>query len=157
MPKILFTQLLSVLVLTAAVSTLSAQKLDPDDRIGSAVGMCEGLRFERISGLLEAGKLTEKQAYERWKRISSDKVAVRALLDDAAKDGELTSAQVDHYHTEGYIAVPDFLSTEQVTTFLAEMDSISAGNTLADHDATRMEMEPNQPPEGTQVLSLIHI
>jgi len=57
--------------------------------------MCEGLRFERISGLLEAGKLTEKQAYERWKRITSDKVAVKALLDEAAKGGELTSAQVD--------------------------------------------------------------
>ncbi len=66
----------------------------------------------------------------------------------------LTSAQVDHYHTEGYIVVPNFLSTEQVATFLAEMDSISAGNTLADHDATRMEMEPNQPPEGTQVRRL---
>ena len=89
------TPLLAALVLAAAVPTVSAQKLDPDDRIGSEVGMCEGLRFDRISGLLEAGKLTEKQAYERWKRISSDKVAVRALLDNAAKDGELTSAQVD--------------------------------------------------------------
>jgi len=89
------TQLLAVLVLVAAAPTVSAQKLDPDDRIGSAVGLCEGMRFDRISGLLEAGKLTEKQAYERWKRITSDTVAVRALLDDAAKDGELTSAQID--------------------------------------------------------------
>ena len=95
MRKTPITPLLAALVLAAAVPTVSAQKLDPNDRIGSEIGMCEGLRFERISGLLEAGKLTEKQAYERWKRISSDKVAVRALLDDAAKDGELTSAQVD--------------------------------------------------------------
>ena len=57
-----------------------AQKLDPDDRIGSRVDMCEEARFERISGLLAAGKLTEKQAYERWKRTSSDKVAVKAIL-----------------------------------------------------------------------------
>ncbi len=95
MTRMPITQLLAVLVLVAAAPTVSAQKLDPDDRIGSAVGLCEGMRFDRISGLLEAGKLTEKQAYERWKRITSDTVAVRALLDDAAKDGELTSAQID--------------------------------------------------------------
>ena len=82
------------LALTLA-ATATAQKLDPTDRIGSDTDMCEDLRFKRISGLLEAGKLTEKQAYERWKRITSDKVAVRALLDEAAKAGELTSAQVD--------------------------------------------------------------
>jgi len=95
MTKTPITLLLTALVLAGAVPNVSAQKLDPDDRIGSEVGMCEGIRFKRISGLLEAGKLTEKQAYERWKRITSDTVAVRALLDDAAKDGELTSAQVD--------------------------------------------------------------
>ena len=63
----------------------------------------------------------------------------------------LTTAQVEHYHTEGYVAVPGFLSAEEVAAFLCEMDAVSAGNTLANHDITRMEMEPNQPPDGTQV------
>ncbi len=95
MTKTLITLLPTALVLASVLQNVSAQKLDPDERIGSEVDMCEELRFERISGLLEAGELTAKQAYERWQRIASDKVAVRALLDDAVKDGELTSAQVD--------------------------------------------------------------
>ena len=66
----------------------------------------------------------------------------------------LTPAQAAHYHTEGYLVAPDFLSAEQIATFLREMDSVSAGNTLQDHDAARMEMEPNQPPDGTQVRRL---
>lgn len=66
----------------------------------------------------------------------------------------LTPAQVEHYHTEGYVAVPGFLSAEEIAAFLSEMDAASSGNTLADHDATRMEMEPNQPPDGTQVRRL---
>ena len=83
------------LVLAGIAPTATAQKLDPNERIGSKVDMCEELRFERISGLLEAGKLTEKQAYERWQRISSDKVAVQTLLAKAVKAGELTSTQAD--------------------------------------------------------------
>ena len=66
----------------------------------------------------------------------------------------LTPAQVEHYHTEGYVAVLGFLSAEEIAAFLSEMDAASADNTLADHDATRMEMEPNQPPDGTQVRRL---
>ena len=66
----------------------------------------------------------------------------------------LTTAQAEHYHTEGYVAVPGFLSSEEVAAFLREMDAVSAGNTLANHDATRMEMEPNQPSDGTQVRRL---
>ena len=66
----------------------------------------------------------------------------------------LTPAQADHYKTEGYVVVPDFLSPDQVAAFLAEMDSVSAGSTLADHDAARMEMEPNQSPDGTHVRRL---
>ncbi len=95
MTKPLIILPLAAFVLASVTPNVSAQKLDPDDRIGGVGGMCEGIRFKCISGLLEAGKLTEKQAYERWKRISSDKVAVRALLDDASKDGELTAAQAD--------------------------------------------------------------
>ena len=93
MTKMLIKLLPIALVLAGIAPTATAQKLDPNERIGSKVDMCEELRFERISGLLEAGKLTEKQAYERWQRISSDKVAVRSLLSKAVQAGELTSTQ----------------------------------------------------------------
>ena len=66
----------------------------------------------------------------------------------------LTPAQVEHYHAEGYVTLPGFLSAEEIAAFLSEMDAVSTGHTLADHDATRMEMEPNQPPDGTQVRRL---
>lgn len=66
----------------------------------------------------------------------------------------LTAAQVKHYQTEGYVAVDGFLSAEEIAAFLREMDAASVGNTLASHDATRMEMEPNQPPDGAQVRRL---
>ena len=66
----------------------------------------------------------------------------------------LTTTQVEHYQTEGYVAVHDFLSAEEIAAFLREMDSVSAGQTLANHDAIRMEMEPNQPPDGTQIRRL---
>ena len=66
----------------------------------------------------------------------------------------LTTAQVEHYHAEGYLAVPGFLSAEEIAAFLREMDAVSAGHTLANHDATCMELEPNQPPDGTQVRRL---
>ena len=45
----------------------------------------------------------------------------------------LTPAQVEHYHTEGYVAVSGFLSAEEIAAFLSEMDAASTGNTLADH------------------------
>lgn len=95
MTNMLIKLLPIALVLAGIAPTATAQKLDPNERIGSKVDMCEELRFERISGLLEAGKLTEKQAYERWQRINSDKVAVQALLAKAVKAGELTSTQAD--------------------------------------------------------------
>jgi ectoine hydroxylase-related dioxygenase (phytanoyl-CoA dioxygenase family) len=66
----------------------------------------------------------------------------------------LSPAQVDHYNTEGYTVVGNFLSNEQIAAFIDEMDAASAGNTLAEHDATRMEMEPDQAPDGTQVRRL---
>ncbi len=60
----------------------------------------------------------------------------------------LNAEQVSHYRHAGYLTVPGFLSAGELASFRAEMDAVSAGQTLANHDATRMEMEPAQPPEG---------
>jgi ectoine hydroxylase-related dioxygenase (phytanoyl-CoA dioxygenase family) len=63
----------------------------------------------------------------------------------------LSIEQVEHYHREGYVVSPGFLSRDEVAAFHAEMEAITAGNTLAHHDKTRMEMEPKQAPDGTLV------
>lgn len=62
-----------------------------------------------------------------------------------------TDEQVRQYRRDGYVVCPGFLSRQEVDAFLADMEGITAGNTLARHDKTRMEMEPNQPPDGTRV------
>ena len=62
--------------------------------------------------------------------------------------------QLAHYHREGYVVYPQFLSREEVAALLADIEAVSAGNTLAHHDKTRMEMEPHQPPDGTLVRRL---
>ena len=63
----------------------------------------------------------------------------------------LTEAQVDQYRRDGYTVVPEFLSQDEGAGFLAGIEAVSKGNTKADHDGTRMEMEPDQPLEGTRV------
>jgi len=60
----------------------------------------------------------------------------------------LNAEEVEHYRREGYLVVQGFLSAEELTSFRAEMEAVNAGQTLAAHDATRMEMEPEQPPAG---------
>jgi ectoine hydroxylase-related dioxygenase (phytanoyl-CoA dioxygenase family) len=62
-----------------------------------------------------------------------------------------TREQVDQYHREGYVVYPGLLDAGEVAAFLSEIEAISAGNTLASHDKGRLEMEPNQAPDGTRV------
>jgi ectoine hydroxylase-related dioxygenase (phytanoyl-CoA dioxygenase family) len=62
-----------------------------------------------------------------------------------------TPQQIEQYRREGYVVYPNLLSRGQVDGFHSEIESISAENTLAQHDKTRMEMEPSQPPDGTAV------
>src|SRR6267378_7098588 len=66
----------------------------------------------------------------------------------------LTEAQLEQYHGDGYVALHGLLSQEEVATLLAEIERASAGSTLASHDPTRMEMEPNQPAAGTSLRRL---
>lgn len=63
----------------------------------------------------------------------------------------LTRQQIERYHFLGYTVYSGFLDSEEVRELLVEMDRISSGSTLREHDRGRMEMEPNQPPEGTLV------
>jgi phytanoyl-CoA hydroxylase len=62
-----------------------------------------------------------------------------------------TAEQVVQYQREGYVVDPKFLSRAEGEALLAEIEAIAAGNTLAQHDQARMEMEPNQAPDGALI------
>ncbi|MDA0335451.1 MAG: phytanoyl-CoA dioxygenase family protein [bacterium] len=66
----------------------------------------------------------------------------------------LTQDQIDAFHNDGFTLCPGFLDTDTVRGLLAEADEVIAGNTRAKHNPERMEMEPEQPPEGTAVRRL---
>lgn len=63
----------------------------------------------------------------------------------------LTTEQLGQYQRDGYTLFPGFLSSEEVRASLSDIESICAGNTLAKHDKSRLEMEPSQPPDGACV------
>jgi len=63
----------------------------------------------------------------------------------------LSSGQVNQYKQEGYCVCAEFLTAGEVGNILEEINSISAGATVANHDSTRMEMEPHQAPDGTRI------
>lgn len=66
-------------------------------------------------------------------------------------DPMLSSELVNQFRRDGYCSATAFLSTAQVSALLVNLESISAGATVANHDTERMEMEPNQGAEGTLV------
>ena len=55
------------------------------------------------------------------------------------------------YRNQGYFMAASFLTPPEVRALLADIEAISSGATRSDHDRTRLEMEPDQPPEGGQV------
>jgi phytanoyl-CoA hydroxylase len=63
----------------------------------------------------------------------------------------MTEEQRKEYVERGFTVVPNFLGTAQLKALLAEIDRISGENTLAAHDKSRLEMEPNQKPDGRLV------
>jgi phytanoyl-CoA hydroxylase len=63
----------------------------------------------------------------------------------------LTDEQVSQYHRDGYTVAESFLKASEVSDLIEEIESVCTGNTLARHNTARLEMEPNQPPEGTLV------
>ena len=74
-----------------------AQEIKYEDRIGSNkdFDMCEDFRFKRITKLVSDGKISQQQGYNTWKRIQSDKEAVKKVLDKAVAAKELTQNQAD--------------------------------------------------------------
>ena len=63
----------------------------------------------------------------------------------------LTKTQIQEHEAKGFCVFRNFLAEEEVARLLQELEGACGGSTLANHDATRLEMEPNQRPEGTKV------
>lgn len=63
----------------------------------------------------------------------------------------LTKTQLEEYKSNGFCVARGFLTDWESRGLLDEIDSICTGATLAEHDATRLEMEPNQAADGTKV------
>ena len=63
----------------------------------------------------------------------------------------LSDAQVAQYHGEGFTVYPDMQSRDVIASLLGTIDDVARGNTLAKHDGSRLEMEPDQPPDGTLI------
>ena len=63
----------------------------------------------------------------------------------------MTELRREEYLEKGYVSYPGLLDSSQLRTLLDEIDRISDGNTLASHDKARLEMEPNQKPDGLLV------
>jgi phytanoyl-CoA hydroxylase len=63
----------------------------------------------------------------------------------------LTKAQALEYASKGFCVCHGFLTDSEVGSFLQELEHITQGATLARHDASRLEMEPNQSPDGNKV------
>jgi hypothetical protein len=90
---------LLVVCFFADVSTNSsfAQEIKYEDRIGSKTDFdtCEDFRFKRITKLVKDAKISQQQGYNIWKRIQSDKEAVKKVLGETVAANELTQDQAD--------------------------------------------------------------
>jgi phytanoyl-CoA hydroxylase len=63
----------------------------------------------------------------------------------------LSEQQARDFRELGYTVHPSLLSAEEVKAFLTDFETICEGATLANHNMTRLEMEPKQRPEGKLV------
>ena len=79
------------------LNTSFGQEIKYEDRIGSNKGfdICEDFRFKQITKLVKDGTISQQQGYHIWKRIHSDKEAVKNIFSKAVLAKELTQDQVN--------------------------------------------------------------
>jgi phytanoyl-CoA hydroxylase len=63
----------------------------------------------------------------------------------------LPAELIDQFWRDGYSTVSAFLTAKEIESYLAAIESVCAGATLAHHDANRLEMEPKQSADGNCV------
>ena len=63
----------------------------------------------------------------------------------------LSPELVDQFQQNGFCAAEGFLTRKEVAGFVNSIERICTGATIEHHDATRLEMEPDQEREGSRV------
>jgi ectoine hydroxylase-related dioxygenase (phytanoyl-CoA dioxygenase family) len=63
----------------------------------------------------------------------------------------LTKQQITQYHNDGYTVLHEFVGRTEVDALLNEIGALTSTATVAHHDPSRLEMEPNQGPGGKEV------
>ena len=48
----------------------------------------------------------------------------------------LTSSQINEYHENGYTTLPNLLNLEQIKSFISQIEQLTKGNSLENHDAS---------------------
>ena len=66
----------------------------------------------------------------------------------------LSAELVNQFQRDGFCSAPGILSCGDLNDLLTEVESLASGATVANHDSSRLEMEPNQAPDGTRVRRL---
>src|ERR1039458_7880152 len=67
---------------------------------------------------------------------------------------KLTLQQIAQYNEEGHTVRHESLNRAAVDAILAEIKDLTSQATVAHHDSTRLEMEPNPSPDGKKVRRL---
>ena len=63
----------------------------------------------------------------------------------------LSDGHIEEYRTQGFTCVPNFLSSDLISSFLQKADEIVDANAADDFDPARVEMEPDQSPSGIKI------
>lgn len=66
----------------------------------------------------------------------------------------LSAELVNQFQRDGFCSATGILPGDALSALLADVEAISAGATVANHDSSRLEMEPNQLPDGARVRRL---
>lgn len=63
----------------------------------------------------------------------------------------LSAELLNQFHRDGFCSMTGILPDSELNALLDDLETISAGATVANHDSSRMEMEPRQGPRGDRI------
>ncbi|MCJ8329762.1 MAG: hypothetical protein MJH11_07235, partial [Lentisphaeria bacterium] len=61
----------------------------------------------------------------------------------------ISDEQIADYNEQGYTVCENLIHEETLTKIRQELDDVASGSTLANFDAEKLEMEPDQADDGT--------
>ena len=63
----------------------------------------------------------------------------------------ISDEQIADYNEQGYTVCENLIHEETLTKIRQELDDVASGSTLANFDAEKLEMEPDQADDGTLI------